>query len=786
MDNQRDSSNLSNSFSVSLSNEDFVTEDTREDGLNILSMPGLNHGRPSDSFGLQQFWNNDDPWSLINPTSSSQINRQNQVPAPYYQQAYSFSNYRSQHLPSDSGTLPADSGYGSHDLPFSVQSTSSVHEDDGTLDPLAERIYHLGRDNTSYAANVPGQSELRFQCQDCKSWVKTRSELNKHNQRHRKPFQCDYPNCSRREGFSTKNDLLRHKKTVHKEHNGNGPVYICRDGACAEKQKLWPRADNFRQHLARVHAKELRADDDLSSYLHQSSPLREDLKGVGSSVGHLDYSSHPQQIQEQGDLFASSNPNRAKTPLSYQVSQNEPGLLATLDWPQSSSEEDVLSQDKDQTSDPSTNVPPNRAEASILNDAERAKLLEAKKEQKSGLPPDDAPLEVIHDQMDIFQVGSSMDEDMEVCQSTNTITDDTGTYQDQQATTPSETAGRPTHTKLHQVAETRLLPPSTTSHRDEMLKYLESVPTEVLENALKGRELAENKDELVDEKQDSKPQNQCPECHKSFNRPCELKKHMKRHEKPYGCTFKNCRKEFGSKNDWKRHESSQHYLLETWNCEENGCKKICQRREGFKLHLQKDHSLENVKVLEEKLERCRMGRHCDPRFWCGFCISIIEIEGAGVNSWMKRCDHIDNHLMGKDGFEKKRSSEWKHLEDQHPKEPQRHPSRNETTPTASASASGMTKSNSRRRKAGLDKNPQPAKRSKVESTLIWTCHHCNGSSNNLKTTLTCPDCDHQWCSACDVQQILLKDDQGGQSVQASNGDDGEDDHVDYEVTANKT
>lgn len=138
---------------------------------------------------------------------------------------------------------------------------------------------------------------------------------------------------------------------------------------------------------------------------------------------------------------------------------------------------------------------------------------------------------------------------------------------------------------------------------------------------------------------------------------------MKRHEKPYGCTYKTCHKMFGSKNDWKRHESSQHFQMESWNCDYQGCDKVLPRRELFKTHLQHDHEEKDSQIIENKLESCRLGRHCDPRFWCGFCDQFIEIKEKVVNSWTKRCDHIDNHLFGKDGLEKKTMANWCYLED---------------------------------------------------------------------------------------------------------------------------
>lgn len=138
---------------------------------------------------------------------------------------------------------------------------------------------------------------------------------------------------------------------------------------------------------------------------------------------------------------------------------------------------------------------------------------------------------------------------------------------------------------------------------------------------------------------------------------------MKRHEKPYGCTYKTCHKMFGSKNDWKRHESSQHFQMESWNCDDEGCKRVLPSRELFKSHLQQDHKVEDSQIIENKLESCRLGRHCDPRFWCGFCDQFIEIKEKVVNSWTKRCDHIDSHLFGKDGLAKKTMADWCYLED---------------------------------------------------------------------------------------------------------------------------
>ena len=77
----------------------------------------------------------------------------------------------------------------------------------------------------------------------------------KHEARHRKLFKCDEPNCPRKEGFGTINDLARHKKCVHNKEPERGPkmMYMCFGTNCPRPNKRWPRLDNFKQHLNRMH-----------------------------------------------------------------------------------------------------------------------------------------------------------------------------------------------------------------------------------------------------------------------------------------------------------------------------------------------------------------------------------------------------------------------------------------------------------------------------------------------------------------------------------------------------
>ena len=98
----------------------------------------------------------------------------------------------------------------------------------------------------------------------------------KHMQRHNKPFVCNLRECARaKKGFTTKNDLDRHRKSVHKilSSNTNDRSWICQGPNCNKKGKIWPRLDNFKSHCNRMHKKE-----DLDELVKKSAILSQSLK----------------------------------------------------------------------------------------------------------------------------------------------------------------------------------------------------------------------------------------------------------------------------------------------------------------------------------------------------------------------------------------------------------------------------------------------------------------------------------------------------------------------------
>jgi hypothetical protein len=124
---------------------------------------------------------------------------------------------------------------------------------------------------------------------------------------------------------------------------------------------------------------------------------------------------------------------------------------------------------------------------------------------------------------------------------------------------------------------------------------------------------------------------------------------VKPYEKPYGCTFLTCSKAFKRKRDWKRHDNSRYLHLETWRCDEErlegaACAKVCYRRQSFQEHLVREHCISDSDSIKIKLDKCRIGRNCQSRFWCGFCCKLVDVKKRGIDAWTERFDHIDDHL----------------------------------------------------------------------------------------------------------------------------------------------
>lgn len=99
----------------------------------------------------------------------------------------------------------------------------------------------------------PGEEHF---CHHCNQPFKTPAEYKKHMIRHDPQFYCRENKCNRTEGFGTKNDLDRHLKAVHNILKPGDIWYKCLFPGCAKGEKLWPRQDNFKAHIFRMHGPE--------------------------------------------------------------------------------------------------------------------------------------------------------------------------------------------------------------------------------------------------------------------------------------------------------------------------------------------------------------------------------------------------------------------------------------------------------------------------------------------------------------------------------------------------
>ena len=188
-----------------------------------------------------------------------------------------------------SNAVPCRSDSGYMTKPATTRSVQSV--DSGETNDLSTRFDSMrpyggaprhARQSINQFPTVPqpilgnaqGLPVNSLQCHHCGEIQKCRSdykydfgplshlfetdEIRKHITRHEKPHKCDVLGCTRKEGFTSANDLDRHKKSKHNitPTHGSDRSYKCAAEQCKKKVKIWPRLDNFRQHVLKIHPEE--------------------------------------------------------------------------------------------------------------------------------------------------------------------------------------------------------------------------------------------------------------------------------------------------------------------------------------------------------------------------------------------------------------------------------------------------------------------------------------------------------------------------------------------------
>ncbi|KAI2781403.1 hypothetical protein F4815DRAFT_492628 [Daldinia loculata] len=617
------------------------------------------------------------------------------------------------------GGIPSDSGYGGSYVAKHSVANGSVCDESIDRNPEGELSFSSYSQDVMSKVNpeIPwSQSQLPSTspqpaiarqinpevgkiCETCNKVLKTKSEFKKHKQRHDKPFKCTVKGCTRSEGFSTPNDLDRHKRSLHPDEHADGDRYRCQVGPCFNKNKIWPRADNFRAHMKRVHQKELIKDEDLDQYKYRyrntdsktlgrvsncfvrpEAPPKDDSDVArNSTVSEFDRlnifpdgggndASDNWKLPRSPVIDLSTDTNPVEGPSQIQI--EEPTLViepseSRLDISNSTTAQEVHLESEDTQFNHQTEAPkPSSPQPSpSLGDSESTNTEQLKEDEPdfhSEIPGPD-------------------------------LANDAGSASYSQTDRLDESRDRPSGLSPRSI-ESNIQPERLIKDSEKFRVSPEPKDDELLTPDLNNPEFVsklleqlQNKGMLKKlgyKKEDpqeaemtklestndiiSQQAHACSQCSKLFGRRCELKKHEKRHLKPYGCTFPGCNKKFGSKNDWKRHENSQHLMLEHWICDEKqadksfeSCGRNFPRRELFKQHLSVQHRIMEPERLDRKLETCRVGRNLETRFWCGFCQEIIKITKEGIGAWAERFNHIDDHFQGRNNQTKRDIGDWK-------------------------------------------------------------------------------------------------------------------------------
>ncbi|PTU23814.1 hypothetical protein P175DRAFT_0496941 [Aspergillus ochraceoroseus IBT 24754] len=449
----------------------------------------------------------------------------------------------------------------------------------------------------------------------CQWTGKCPSDKRKHEARHKKLFKCDEPNCSRKEGFGTINDLARHKKCVHKRDPERGPkvLYMCFGQNCPRRNKKWPRLDNFRQHLARMHN-----DEDVEELLRKSHEwyencvkLREMRPPCSEDFLEDATASQLQEIVESDNL-ARNLDQEFCTPGFSNPPVLDPVEMLTMD--------SIKRLDQEHENHPEDHVPMQTIDLPTLN----ALNLEPTLEQRASIPSQFVNSKA--DKMDdmISEAAASV---------INAMTKMINNHQRR----------RGQRGDGYDLAEQE--GDELSDRKREMLQRILTAALERLSGS-SGPTPGTHQDSANGES-DQKGWIQCEFCTKRTRLRCEMKKHKKRHERPYGCTFYKCDKTFGSKADWKRHEQSQHFGLQGWQCTLPDptqpsilCARPFHRQEEYVRHLKKHHQADEEEV-RTLVRKDRLSWNGEPQFWCGFCRDIIHLRGRGLAAWNQRFNHID-------------------------------------------------------------------------------------------------------------------------------------------------
>jgi len=500
-----------------------------------------------------------------------------------------------------------------------------------------------------------------------------------------KKYPCRY--CTRDKSFTTTNDLDRHLRTVHGILKKGDRIYMCAITGCTSSTKIWPRLDNFKQHVARMHPANL--PDSAEEMYHDYDPERHGQL-VASPRGRA-----------RGNTMATSNDSL--DPVSS-------SMMTNITPPQAHSAQPIVRQEFttfnqvqprnvashtratfDARSDLNNSFNTTTLSGHGLFTANRASIVEARRwnfaptpfgQSTPGNPSDhnqrqltladrhtlagpelsgerqsvdqnDLTLSSEHHEIstssaDFAGLGgglSVIDNQMPIG---NVSLGGLSTIQLNAEGSSSTDITAPLQKLLHSLSAEHgqifadLLRAPTKS-REIAAGILRNPHLKSADQSERSRSVASkssSKGKKADDQKilrcgvEVKDQNgEARLCLKPFDKKSELKKHEKRHLRIYGCTFDRCYKRFGTKWEWKRHEHRQHSQSELWRCQallEGGrtCAQIFHDDIGIKKHLGQQHRHNEESVdhedIEKFAERCRLAKKWLGPYWCGFCKEIVQ------------------------------------------------------------------------------------------------------------------------------------------------------------------
>lgn len=467
------------------------------------------------------------------------------------------------------------------------------------------------------------------------------------------------PHCGTAEKvFTTKNDLDRHRKTFHGLLEKGEKVYQCRIPGCGSAGKMWPRFDNFKQHVTRMHGANHESDiEDMAVYYDEAIHGRfESSKGRNKSKSNQ--TSFSTKIdQELNDVSnVDSGPH-------YYLNNSTTGIASTS-VNQAFNAGRFSRHSMVASSFPSPSgwqgYPANTGLGVPLHQYDRRTV---------------ADPEMLRHQRDEIQRQNKESFTYEPTGASNVDlgfvgeAPDVGTTNSADPFSSSSMRFAPSLYAPGSIDLDSVQPPS--DHRlTTILEQIDGLSDEQRQKIRNQLGLAEREKPQASTRS-AKSSKQSPDvkadgekapktlkcgrenCQKMFSKCSDLHKHERRHEKKYGCTFDSCFKRFGTKWEWKRHESTQHIQLKEWRCQhktinKESCATHFEDEQKMLDHLTGSHNMTELDA-QEKL-KIGPGNYCLAKrwlgsFWCGFCDAIQLSHAAhGMDMENERYNHIAGHL----------------------------------------------------------------------------------------------------------------------------------------------